>query len=71
MSAADASQVKRKREEIAMVFTILLIGLGLIIALDGLILLDRERFDRKPRMQYRAATLIGVAIVAASITGII
>lgn len=54
-----------------MVFTILLIGLGLIVALGGLILLDRERFNRKPRMQYAAATLIGVAIVAASIGGII
>lgn len=54
-----------------MIFTILFIGLGLIVALGGLILLDRERFDRKPRMQYRAATLIGVAIVAVSIGGIL
>lgn len=54
-----------------MIFTILFIGLGLIIALGGLILLDRERFDRKPRMQYAAATLIGMAIVAASFGGVI
>ena len=53
------------------VTNILLVGLGLMIALGGLILLDRKRFERKPRMQYRAATLIGVALVAGCMAGII
>ena len=50
---------------------ILLVGFGLIVALGGLILLDRQRFERKPRMQYRAATLIGVALVAGCMAVII
>ena len=53
------------------VTNILLVGLGLMIALGGLILLDRKRFERKPRMQYRAATLSGAALVACCFAGII
>ena len=47
-----------------MVATIVLVGFGLIVAMGGAILLDRERFDRAPRRVYRAASLVGVAIVA-------
>ncbi|MDO4182460.1 MAG: hypothetical protein Q4E12_02470 [Coriobacteriia bacterium] len=47
-----------------MIATIVLIGIGLIIALGGVILLDRQRFDRSPRNVYRAATVAGVVIAA-------
>lgn len=46
-----------------MLATIFLIGVGLIVALGGVILLDRERFDRGPRTTYRMTTLVGAALV--------
>ena len=50
---------------------ILLAGLGLIIALGAFILLDRRRFDRKPRMQYRLAAVVGCALSLSVMVGII
>ena len=48
-----------------MLATILMVGIGLIVALGGVILLDRERYDRGPRNTYRMTTLTGLALVLA------
>ncbi|MDO4502232.1 MAG: hypothetical protein Q4D06_03515 [Coriobacteriia bacterium] len=54
-----------------MIANILLIGVGLIVALGGVILLDRERYDRKPRAQYGLASLCGIAMAALPMAGIL
>ena len=54
-----------------MIANILLIGVGLIVALGGAILLDRERYNRQPRRQFCMALVSGVAVVALAATGII
>ena len=50
-----------------MITALLLVGFGLILALGGVILLDRERFDRSPRAAYRLATVAGAALMVAGI----
>lgn len=54
-----------------MIASILLIGVGLIVALGGVILLDRERYNRQPRKQYGMALASGVAVVALTVAGIL
>ena len=53
-----------------MLETVLLIGVGVIVALGGAILLDRERFNRKPRTTYRLATVAGLALSVAGVIGV-
>ena len=48
-----------------MIETIALVGVGLIIALGGMILLDRERFNHSPRKVYGLATVAGAALSVA------
>ena len=50
-----------------MIAAIALVGAGLIVALGGAILLDRERFNHSPRNTYRLATVAGIAMTAAGI----
>lgn len=50
-----------------MIAAILLVGVGLIVALAGVILLDRERYNRGPRNTYRMTTLVGAALVLAGL----
>lgn len=50
-----------------MIAAIALVGVGLVVALGGAILLDRERFNHTPRNAYRLATVAGVAMTAAGI----
>ncbi len=50
-----------------MLLAIIAVGFGLIVAMGGAILLDRERFDHKPRQVYALSTVAGLAIVASSL----
>ena len=50
-----------------MIATMILVGVGLIVALGGAILLDRERFNRTPRNAYRLATAAGAAMAVAGV----
>lgn len=54
-----------------MITSILLIGVGLIVALGGVILLDRERYDRTPRVQYGLASVAGLALAALPVMGVL
>ena len=53
-----------------MLFTILVIGIGLIIALGGAIMLDRNRTAAAGRAAYAFSTACGLALVAAPMLGI-
>ena len=53
-----------------MPFTILVIGIGLIIALGGAIMLDRNRTEAAGRAAYAFSTACGLALVAAPMLGI-
>ena len=53
-----------------MLFTILAIGIGLIIALGGAIMLDRNRTEAAGRAAYAFSTACGLALVAAPMLGI-
>jgi hypothetical protein len=54
-----------------MLFAILAIGVGLILALAGAILLDRNRTEPTGRATYAFTTACGVALVAAPMLGIL
>lgn len=54
-----------------MLFAILAIGIGLILALAGAILLDRNRTEAAGRATYAFTTACGVALVAAPMLGIL
>lgn len=48
-----------------MVLALIAIGLGLIVALGGIILLTRQRHTRKLYPTYALSTVIGLALMAA------
>ena len=54
-----------------MLTTILAIGIGLILALGGAIMLDRNRTEAAGRATYALSAACGVALVAAPMLGIL
>lgn len=54
-----------------MLFTILAVGIGLILALGGAIMLDRNRTEAAGRATYALSAACGVALVAAPMLGIL
>lgn len=54
-----------------MLFTILAVGIGLIIALAGIIELKNDHGAYSPRATYAFSTAAGLALMAAPAVGII
>lgn len=50
-----------------MIFALAAIGLGLIVALGGTILLGRHRHGNPSRKTYALSTVVGIALVVAGI----